>query len=464
VGLTSGHLAYVIYTSGSTGKPKGVMVEHRNVVNLFRGLDERIPLTEPRVWLAVTSMSFDISVLEVLWTLARGFEVVVHVESRGRGMREQLSRHGVTHLQCTPSLCALLLDDPSTAARLASLKCVLLGGEPLPPDIARRTRSVAAAAVVFNMYGPTETTVWSTAHPLSDSDESIFVGRPLANTSVYVLDSRRAPVPIGAVGEIYIGGEGVARGYLHRRELTEERFPRDPFRLEATARMYRTGDLGRHAPSGAIECLGRADNQVKLRGVRIELEEIEARLLGHPGVRAAVVALRDDEQGQKILVAYYVPEPDAHRLAQPTAELLRAHLAQSLPEAMVPALYMAIDALPLSPNGKLLRRELPDPRTAARATSAFEEPRGDTETGLAQIWMKLLAVDRVGRDDDFFAMGGHSLLATTLRTRIQSRFGVALTLEAIFAHTTLGAMARAIVLQQLKAVPSSRLEALAKLL
>ena len=290
------NLAYLMFTSGSTGTPKGVMVEHRNVVNFFAGMD-RVVGTEPGVWLSVTSISFDISVLELLWTLTRGFTVVVQAEedklaAEGRySLREQFKRHGVTHLQCTPTLARMLIRLPGALAAMTSLRKLLIGGEPLPAPLAQQLTKELTAEI-HNMYGPTETTVWSTTFRLEGgAQQAIPIGRPIANTSIFILDRKQRMVPVGASGEIYIGGKGVARGYWNRPELTAERFISSPLRGDPAQRLYKTGDLARYREDGVIEFLGRIDQQVKIRGFRIELGEIEAVLGQHPGVRELVVTV-----------------------------------------------------------------------------------------------------------------------------------------------------------------------------
>ena len=343
---SSENLAYVIYTSGSTGKPKGVMVRHRNVVNFFTGMDQALG-TEPGVWLAVTSISFDISVLELFWTLTRGFKVVLQggeaegarlrtsrqLQSRSNAARftvaEQIRRHGVTHLQCTPTLAGLMLQDPAIQQAFKQVKCFLLGGEPLPPVLAEQ---LSANATLFNMYGPTETTVWSTFHRVARTDGPIPLGRPLANTQIYLLDPHLQLVPVGTEGELFIGGDGVTRGYLNRPELTAERFIPDHISGRPEGRLYRTGDLARYHEDGTLEFLGRADQQVKLRGFRIELGEIEAAIRQYPGVQNSVVSVWETGPDNKRLVGYFVPQPGAN--LEPAA--LKRYLKSQLPEVHGP--------------------------------------------------------------------------------------------------------------------------------
>ena len=410
-------LAYVIYTSGSTGKPKGVMVEHRNVVNFFMGMDRAIG-AEPGVWLAVTSICFDISVLELLWTLARGFRVVIHGEGSSDKIPAEIHRQGVTHLQSTPSLlCALAADAPSLDA-LGTLKTILVGGEALPASLVASLRQ-SFTGELYNMYGPTETAIWSTVYRVQEQRSNIPIGKPIVNSQVYVLDSQLQLVPPGGIGELFIGGEGVVRGYLHRPELTAERFLSDPFRPQG--RLYRTGDLARFLPDGNLEFLGRADLQVKVRGFRVELGEIEAALEQQPRVQQAVVMAQSDHQGDNILTAYCVARPG--QTVSP--ESLRSALEATLPDYMVPSHFILMDRLPLTANGKIDRKALP-PISLPVSLSAGpgDDPRGAFEEFLAKAWAEALGLHRVRRHDDFFALGGHSLAALKIAFQSQQEFQV----------------------------------------
>ncbi|MFL5542424.1 MAG: non-ribosomal peptide synthetase, partial [Longimicrobiaceae bacterium] len=354
-GVGAHNAAYVIYTSGSTGRPKGVVVTHANVAAFFAGMDARVGGTVPGTWLAVTRIGFDIHVLELLWTLARGFRVVVcpdleRTPEEG-ALTQRIRRHGVTHLQCTPTLAGAMLAELGVEA-LAGLERILLGGEALPADLAARIGAALPGRLV-NLYGPTETTVWSATHAPEAGEGTVPIGRPIANTRVYVVDGDFRPQPVGVPGELYIGGAGVTRGYLDRPALTAERFVPDPFAAEPGARLYRTGDRCRWRANGTLEFLGRMDQQVKLRGYRIEPGEIEALLRRHPGVAECVVAAREDVPGDRRLVAYVVGEADA--------EALREHVRARLPEYMVPAALVALERLPLTPSGKVDHRALPAP-------------------------------------------------------------------------------------------------------
>jgi amino acid adenylation domain-containing protein len=436
------NLAYVIYTSGSTGAPKGVMLEHRNVTNFFAGMDRAlapdVDADGAGVWLAATSLSFDISVLELLWTLTRGFTVVV--EARGDADKavafaEAVAAHGVTHFQCTPSMAGLLVADDASRAALGRLEMMLVGGEALAPDLAQKLRA-ALGGLLLNMYGPTETTIWSTTSRVED--EAVpSIGRPIANTTLFILDARREPVPIGAAGELYIGGAGVGRGYLGRPELTDERFIANPF---GPGRLYRTGDLCRYRGSGEgageVEFLGRLDHQVKIRGHRIELAEIELAVREVAGARDVVVVARPGPSGDTRLCAYIAGAASSTSSAD-----LRRLLRERLPEPMVPSALVALEQLPLTPNGKVDRKALPPPEEVAAADTArqggggdsaqssFVAPRTPTEEAVAEIWRQVLGVARVSIYDNFFDLGGHSLLSTQvmhhIEQRLQKRLNVA---------------------------------------
>src|SRR6202140_4334430 len=348
---TENNLAYVIYTSGSTGKPKGVMVEHRNVVNFFAGMDQIIGV-ESGVWLAVTSISFDISALELLWTLTRGFKVVIHGEGNSDKIPAEIVGHGVTHLQLTPSLLRALTSDPPSLEAVGKLKKILIGGEALPASLVASLRQ-SFTGEIYNMYGPTKTGIWSTVYRVQEQRSSIPIGKPIVNTQVYVLDSQLQLVPPGGIGNLLIGGDGVVRGYLNRPDLTAERFVSNPFRPES--RLYRTGDLARFLADGNLEFMGRADFQVKIRGFRIELGEIEATLEQQPGVEQAIVVAREELQADKILAAYVVPKAGE----SVSAAVLRRALEAALPNYIVPSHFVLLQSLPLTANGNLDRNPQP---------------------------------------------------------------------------------------------------------
>ena len=426
------NIAYVIYTSGSTGKPKGVMVEHRNVLSFFRAIDQLIG-SEAGVWLAVTSLSFDISVLELLWTLTRGFTVVLHGDEGTHTIADEIRRFGVTHLQSTPSLARMLTLEPRSLAALASLKKLLLGGEALPSSLVRVIRSVFQGEL-FNMYGPTETTIWSTACRVEGAPSIVPIGKPLANTVVQILDETLQPVPAGETGELFIGGEGVARGYWKRPELTAERFLPDV--VPGLGRLYRTGDIARTTPEGDLEFLGRSDFQVKLHGFRIELGEIELCLEEQESVQQAVVIAREDRPGDKRLVAYVIPKPDA----SPSASLLREVLSGKMPPYMVPANFVFLDRFPLTSNGKIDRKALPPVASDTPVVASISRPGNDMETTLASIWAEALGLERIGVEQNYFDLGASSLMVAEVHSRLQQHLQQEISLVDLFQFPTVRAL------------------------
>ncbi|MEU0229178.1 amino acid adenylation domain-containing protein, partial [Streptomyces sp. NPDC006284] len=421
--------AYVLYTSGSTGRPKGVVVSRGALANLLTDMRGRIPLAGGDRLLAVTTVGFDIAGLELFAPLTAGAAVVVApagVVHDPEQLRALLTGKRVTVMQATPSLWRSVVDDAGAAAALAGVR-VLVGGEALPVDLAERLTEVAAQ--VTNVYGPTETTIWSTATALS-AGAPVTIGQPMANTRVYVLDAHLQPVPVGVPGELYIAGEGVARGYQLRPGLTAERFVADPYGPAGT-RMYRTGDVVRWTPEGHLTYLRRADDQVKVRGHRIELGEIETLLTTHPTVARAAVIVRDER-----LIAYTTGGPVS-------AEELRRHLAQSLPAYMVPSAFVTLDVLPLTANGKLDRKALPTPQFDGVETSG-RGPRDDREEILCHLFADVLGLERVGIDDSFFDLGGHSLLATRLVARIRTTLDAELSVRALFEAPSVAVLAESL--------------------
>ncbi|HEX3542490.1 MAG TPA: amino acid adenylation domain-containing protein [Acidimicrobiales bacterium] len=427
-------LAYLIYTSGSTGTPKGVEVPQRALVNFLASMAREPGLTAGDVLVAVTTLSFDIAALELYLPLTTGGTVVVasaEVAASPRPLADLLQRSAATVVQATPATWRMLLDAGWPGR--PGLK-VLCGGEQLP--VALASALLDRGVELWNMYGPTETTIWSTVGRVSTPGDAHSIGRPIADTTVYVLDPHLSPVPAGEVGELHIGGAGVARGYRGRPELTDERFIPDPFAAETGARLYKTGDLGRWRPDGTLECLGRLDHQVKIRGFRIELGEIEAALDAHPGVRASVVAATTDDRGVASLTAYVVAEG-----AAPTGAELRHRLLRTLPAHMVPSTFQVLDRLPLTPNGKVDRKALPTPAPTRATMGPLVPPRTPMEETLVAIWSEVLGVSDVGVDDDFFELGGHSLVALRVLSRVNEELGVDLGISALFDAPTVADMA-----------------------
>jgi amino acid adenylation domain-containing protein len=443
LGLTENHLAYVIYTSGSTGQPKGVMNEHRGIVNRIRWMQQAYQLGAHDVVLQKTPFSFDVSVWEFFWPLMAGAQLVM---ARPDGHKDPsylsglIRDTGVTTLHFVPSMLQVFLNHGEAAAACAGVARVICSGEELPAPLARQFLALLPQVGLHNLYGPTEAAVDVTAWTCTAGDQaaSVPIGKPIANTRIYLLDERLRPTPAGVSGEIYIGGVQVARGYLNQPALSEQRFLADPF-VEG-GRMYRTGDLGRWRDDGAIDYLGRNDFQVKIRGFRIEPGEIGAQLAAIAGVREAVVVARADGPGGQRLVAYIVAEPDA---GMPDPAFLRSQLGIHLPEHMLPAAYVLLDSLPLTANGKLDRKALPAPGAAAFNRQAYQAPAGEMELALARIWSELLGVERVSRHDSFFELGGHSLLAVQLMERLrQAQWTI--DVRALFAQPSLAAMAAAL--------------------
>jgi amino acid adenylation domain-containing protein len=452
--VTPGHLAYVIYTSGSTGRPKGVMNEHRGVVNRLLWMQEAYGLNEEDGVLQKTPFSFDVSVWEFFWPLFTGATLVMAQPEGHKDpayLADAIRRHRITTLHFVPSMLQVFLEH-AEASQCLSLKRVVCSGEALPSALARRCAERLPHATLYNLYGPTEAAVDVTAWtcPATEIPDAVPIGRPIANTQIYILDRYGAAVPAGVAGELHIAGVQVARGYLNRPELTAERFVADPFAARAGARMYKTGDLARWQDDGNIEYLGRNDFQVKLRGFRIELGEIEARLAEHEAVREAVVLACEERAGEKRLVAYYTASPERPELS--VAEL-RAFLGERLPEYMVPAVYVPLDAMPLSPNGKLDRKALPAPDGGAVAARAYEPPQGEIEKTLAAICQELLHVERVGRHDSFFELGGHSLLATQLIAKVRNQMAVDLALKTVFERPSIAELAQSIATTAKRRVP-----------
>ncbi|MBS9386560.1 MAG: amino acid adenylation domain-containing protein [Dolichospermum sp. BR01] len=451
---TSLNLAYVIYTSGSTGQPKGVLVNHHHVTRLFAATNSWYKFNSQDVWTMFHSYAFDFSVWEIWGALLYGGRLVVvpYLLTRSpESFYKLLSQEQVTILNQTPSAFRQLIQaEQSIGMSNLNLRLVIFGGEALELDSLQPwfERHGDQKPQLVNMYGITETTVHVTYRPLSLDDlnrTASVIGRPIPDLQVYVLDQHLQPVPIGVPGEMYVGGEGVTRGYLHREELTGQRFISNPFqRSKGGERLYRTGDLARYLPNGELEYLGRIDQQVKIRGFRIELGEIEGLLAQHPALWESVVVVREDEPGDKRLVAYVVPQ-----VAQaPTTAELRSFLKEKLPDYMIPNAIVILESLPLTSNGKIDRRSLPVPESRAGIEESLVAPRTPVEEKLAQIWAQVLRVEQVGIHDNFFELGGHSLLATQLVSRIRTSFKVELPLRSLFAAPTVAELAPSI--QQLQ--------------
>ncbi|AYF48306.1 amino acid adenylation domain-containing protein [Pseudomonas fluorescens] len=427
--LNARHQAYVIYTSGSTGQPKGVINEHAGVVNRLLWMQDAYGLKAEDAVLQKTPFSFDVSVWEFFWPLFTGARLVM---ARPGGHKdpaylcEVIESERITTVHFVPSMLDVFLAH-GDVSQAAGLRRVMCSGEALPGSLVRRFKQQLPGLGLYNLYGPTEAAVdvsaWNCARP--EVPDNTPIGKPIANTRLYLLDEQLQPVPLGVVGELFIGGVQVARGYLNRPQLTAERFIKDPF---SDGRLYRTGDVGRYLADGNIEYLGRNDDQVKIRGLRIELGEIQARLIEHAAVKDAVVVAREER-----LVAYYTG-------TQTPVDSLREQLLRHLPDFMVPALFVHLDALPLSPNGKLDRKALPTPGLDALVAREYEAPEGDTEKLLARLWAELLKVERVGRQDNFFELGGHSLLAVSLIGRLRQE-GMEADVRALFEQPTLAGYA-----------------------
>lgn len=445
VGLTARNLVYVIYTSGSTGRPKGTAMPHRSMVNLIEWHRQNLGLSEGQRVLQFAALSFDVAFQEIFSTLGCGGTLVLVddlIRRDAEALAQLLRSQSIQRLFVPPLMlqslaehCTIVIPD------LGSLRDIITAGEQLriSPEIVSLFTHLDGCRL-HNHYGPTETHV-VTALTLSGSPQAWpvlpTIGRPIANTRIYVLDGQRCPMPAGVPGEIYIAGANVAYGYLNRPELTAERFMPDPFSADAEARMYRTGDLGRWLSDGMMEYLGRNDDQVKIRGYRIELGEIEAQLARHTQVREAVVVAREDVPGGKRLVAYVTPRDQT----SPNMDELRAHLKVLLPEHMVPSAFVVLDDLPLTPSGKLNRRALPAPAFGAYAARHHEPPRGEVEEALACVWQELLHVSYVGREDSFFDLGGHSLLVLKALFKINQSLGCALKVTDVYKSPTIRELA-----------------------
>jgi amino acid adenylation domain-containing protein len=457
-GVVADNLAYIIYTSGSTGQPKGAMLPHRGVVNSVWCMQRAHRLTADDATLLKTPLGFDASVWELFWPLSCGARVVI---ARPEGQKdtgylvELIKKQRVTTVYFVPPLLSVFLEEDGLAAA-SSIRQVICGGESLPVETMRRFFRRLPSAQLHHSYGPTETSIGSTEWTCAPESTrpNVHIGRPVANTQIYLLDKHLQPVPAGVTGELYIGGEGLARGYLNRPDLTAASFIPHPFAKDAGARLYRTGDLASYLNDGNIEFRGRADNQVKVRGLRVELGEIEAALGAHEGVRESAVVTREDAAGDKRFIAYIVARAEDATL---TASELREHLREKLPEFMLPSAFVFLEALPLMPSGKVDRHALPAPgETTDASTGGYVAPRTPVEEVLAGVWSEVLGVERVGVEDNFFDLGGHSLLATRVVARMRETFEINFSLSQFFETPLVSKLAARVESEMKRGTKSSQ--------
>lgn len=440
---TAQHLAYVIYTSGSTGKPKGVMIEHRAVQNFISGITDKISFSSDKSILCLTTMSFDIFVLESLLPLTQGLKVVMAEDKDQKNpalISQLIQKHQVNMLQFTPTRMQMLLEYEADQNWIHSITEIMIGGEAVPESLVSRLKALTEANI-YNMYGPTETTIWSLVKDLRASDV-VTIGQPIANTKVYIVDHNDHLQPIGVPGELCIAGAGLGRGYLNRPELTSEKFINNDF--EGKGKIYKTGDLVCLLPNGEIQFLGRLDEQVKIRGYRVELGEIENRLLSHHLVKEVAVVVKETDV-DKLLCAYVVSDQTIE------ASELRAFLSKSLPEYMIPNFYEMIDQLPLTPNGKVNRRELSKRKLEGNWSSKEPTlPRTETEKALVEIWKSVLQMDHFGIHDHFFDVGGNSILLIQVHAQIEKRYPGRLDLDDLFAYPTIAKLVKIIDGEEMK--------------
>jgi amino acid adenylation domain-containing protein/thioester reductase-like protein len=444
--VTADSVAYTIYTSGSTGKPKGVQVLHGGVVNFLESMLKAPGLTAADTLLAVTTISFDIAVLELFLPLIAGAKIELvsrDVAADGVRLAEAIETSGSTFMQATPATWRLLL---ATGWQGDKQLKILSGGEAMIRSLADRLLECGGS--LWNMYGPTETTIWSAVYQVQPGIDAVSIGQPIANTQIYIIDQRcqrqgdvLRQMPNGQSGELHIGGDGLARGYLNRVEMTAQRFVPDPFSTKPGARLYKTGDLARIMPDGSIQFIGRVDNQVKIRGHRIELGDIEAAICQSADIQEAAVITREDSVGEKQLVAYLVAANSQNLYSK-----LRAYLKEKLPEYMIPAVFVLMDKFPLTPNGKVDRRALPAPsQDRPELDVQMVEPTNEIEQGLAQIWSQLLGIVPIGIHDNFFDLGGHSLFIAQMMTQVAETFAVKLPLSELFNAPTVAGLAQSIL-------------------
>ncbi|HET8888637.1 MAG TPA: amino acid adenylation domain-containing protein [Candidatus Angelobacter sp.] len=442
--VQSHNLAYVIFTSGSTGRPKGVQIEHRSLVNFLQAMRREPGLSANDILVAVTTFSFDIAGLEIFLPLIAGASAVIashDIALDGRALRQLLQDSNATAMQATPVTWRILLESGWQGREGLKALC---GGEAMPPELAREM--IPRCSTLWNLYGPTETTIWSTISRVRSVENHIPIGRPIANTQVYIVDDQLRQLPAGAAGELLIGGEGLARGYLNQPELTAERFIPNPFNPDLTSRLYKTGDLCRFRRDGAIEYLGRNDNQVKIRGYRIELGDIEAALESHPRVKQAAAKVVEGPRREKSIVGYVVaPGVETHEL--------RAYLGERLPKYMLPSSFVKLAELPLTPNRKVDRNALPMPNGANTLVGNHHlSPQEGLEKRLAGFVAGLLGLERVGATDNFFLIGGNSLFCTQLIARILNDLGVELPMRCVVEFPTTAQLA-----QQIESIMAARI-------
>jgi amino acid adenylation domain-containing protein len=438
------NLAYVIYTSGSTGQPKGVMVQHQSLVNFTQTAIEEYGITQSDRILQFASISFDAAAEEIYPCLAAGATLVLRTDemlSSARKFVQTCQDWALTILDLPTAYWHQLTADLATAELPLppSLRLTIIGGEQAPPESVENWRKCANNCSLINTYGPTEATVVSTIYRLPESGSTLTIGNSISGVHTYILDPVLQPVPIGIPGELYIGGANLARGYLHRPELTDDRFIPNPFTEELGAQLYRSGDLVRHLTDGNIEFLGRLDRQVKIRGFRVETSEIEAVLSQYPGIKASLVLLREDEPGDRQLVAYLVTQPE---LEFAVSEL-RHFLKQKLPAYMIPAAVIQLDNFPLTPNGKIDLQALPQQSDSRPELEVnYVIPQTETEKMIAAVWQQYLKIDRIGIHDSFFDLGGNSLLIIKVNSQLQEKFNTEIPLIEMFRYSTIDSLAR----------------------
>jgi len=423
------NLAYLIYTSGSTGNPKGVMIPHSSLMNFLWSMKSRPGILQNDVLMAVTSLSFDIAALEIMLPLISGAKVLIASEEMMEQpslLGEAIDQYGVSMMQATPPIWQLLLDSGWKGKKDLKALC---GGDVLTRKFANKLLDKVGS--LWNMYGPTETTIWSSVNQIRQGDDPITIGHAIGNTQLYVLDKYEQPVPLKVVGELHIGGEGLAEGYLNLPQLTKEKFVADPFSTKPSARLYKTGDRARYMPDGSIEILGRMDDQVKVNGNRMELGEITTVLLQHPSIQNGIVITRKEGLGEKRLIAYYVPKNS--RIMEQNE--LKEFMAKKLPGFMIPVYFVSLPSLPLSPSGKINKKDLPEPGDSQESKS-YVAPRNETEQILTEIWRNVLNISQIGIHDNFFDLGGASMQSLQIVAKA-NMFGIRINVETLFEFQTI---------------------------